>query len=51
VVELIDLGAGRTELVLTNTGDEDLWRHGEGWIPCLNSLERWLAAADVAAVR
>jgi len=44
-VELFDLGDGRTALVLTNTGDEDLWRHGEGWIPCLNSLERLLAAA------
>jgi len=49
VVELIDLGGGRTELVLTNTGDEDLWRHREGWIPCLNSLDRLLAAADAAA--
>lgn len=45
VVELVDLGDGRTELVLTNTGGENLWRHGEGWLPCLASLERHLAAA------
>jgi uncharacterized protein YndB with AHSA1/START domain len=43
VLELVDLGGGRTELILTNTGDESLWRHGEGWIPCLNSLERYLS--------
>lgn len=45
VLELVDLGDSRTELILTNTGDEDLWRHGEGWLPCLASLERHLAAA------
>ena len=43
-VEFVDLGDGRTQVVLTNTGDEDLWRSGEGWTPCLASLERYLAA-------
>ena len=42
-VEFRDLGGGRSELVLTTTGDE-VWRSGEGWTPCLESLARFLAA-------
>ena len=45
VVEFIDLGDGRTQLVLTDTGP-DSWRSGEGWLPCLASLARHLAKAD-----
>ena len=44
VIELTDLGDGRTKLVLTDTGP-DAWRSGEGWIPCLESLDRHLTAA------
>jgi uncharacterized protein YndB with AHSA1/START domain len=44
VVEFIDLGDGRTEIVLTDTGP-DAWRSGEGWVPCLESLARHLAKA------
>jgi hypothetical protein len=44
VVELTDLGDGRTELVLTDTG-RDAWKSGEGWLPCLESLARHLASA------
>jgi hypothetical protein len=40
-VEFVDLGDGRTEIVLTDTGP-DSWRSGEGWIPCLASLARYL---------
>ena len=42
-VEFRDLGDGRSELVLTTTGDE-VWRSGEGWTPCLESLARYVAA-------
>lgn len=41
VVELRDLGDGRTELVLTCSG-ENVWRSGEGWTPCFESLARHL---------
>jgi uncharacterized protein YndB with AHSA1/START domain len=41
VVELRDLGDGRTQLILTCTG-EDSWRSGEGWTPCLRSLAAYL---------
>jgi uncharacterized protein YndB with AHSA1/START domain len=41
IVELRDVGAGRTELVLTCTG-ENSWRSGEGWTPCLQSLAAFL---------
>lgn len=41
MVEFVDLGDGRTEIVLTDTGP-DSWRSGEGWIPCLASLARYL---------
>lgn len=43
-VELRDLGDGRTELVLTTTGVA-IWRSGEGWEPCLESLARFLVRA------
>ncbi|HLY79594.1 MAG TPA: SRPBCC family protein, partial [Caulobacteraceae bacterium] len=43
-LELADLGDGRTELTLTTTGGGELWRHGEGWVPCLDSLGRHLAS-------
>ncbi|HLK23037.1 MAG TPA: SRPBCC domain-containing protein [Caulobacteraceae bacterium] len=43
VLEFRDLGDGRTELVLTTTGEES-WHSAQGWIPCLNSLARYLAA-------
>lgn len=42
IVELRDLGAGGTELVLTCTGVNS-WRSGEGWMPCLQSLAAYLA--------
>jgi uncharacterized protein YndB with AHSA1/START domain len=41
VVEFIDLGDGRTQIVLTDTGP-DSWRSGEGWMPCFASLARYL---------
>jgi uncharacterized protein YndB with AHSA1/START domain len=41
VLEFRDLGDGRTELVLTTTGEE-AWHSAQGWIPCLNSLARYL---------
>ena len=44
VLEFRDLGEGRTELVLTSTGEE-CWHSAQGWIPCLNSLARHLAGA------
>jgi uncharacterized protein YndB with AHSA1/START domain len=44
VVEFIDLGDGRTQIVLTDTGP-DSWRSGEGWVPCFASLGRYLALA------
>jgi uncharacterized protein YndB with AHSA1/START domain len=47
VVEFIDLGDGRTQLVLTDTGP-DSWKSAEGWLPCLESLERHLANAVAA---
>jgi uncharacterized protein YndB with AHSA1/START domain len=40
-VEFRDLGSGRTELILTCTGKE-VWRSGEGWTPCLESLARYV---------
>lgn len=42
VVEFIDLGDGRTQIVLTDTGP-DSWKSGGGWLPCLESLARHLA--------
>lgn len=44
VVEFIDLGHGRTQIVLTDTG-QDSWRSGAGWVPCFASLARYLALA------
>ena len=44
VVEFTDLGDGRTQLLLTDTGP-DSWKSGAGWLPCLESLDRYLAAA------
>jgi uncharacterized protein YndB with AHSA1/START domain len=41
IVELRDLGNGKTELVLTCAG-ENSWRSGEGWTPCLQSLAAYL---------
>ena len=48
VVEFVDLGDGRTQLVLTDTGP-DSWRSGEGWLPCLESLARYFARETAAA--
>jgi uncharacterized protein YndB with AHSA1/START domain len=48
-VDFSDLGDGRTLVVITNVGEEDIWRHGAGWIPNLNSLERFLATAMTEA--
>ena len=48
VVEFIDLGDGRTQLVLTDTGP-DSWKSGEGWLPCLESLERFLVRSPATA--
>jgi uncharacterized protein YndB with AHSA1/START domain len=42
-LDLIDLGDGRTQLVLVSKG-EQAWRSGAGWFPCLSSLARYLAA-------
>jgi uncharacterized protein YndB with AHSA1/START domain len=42
-LELTDLGDGRTALSLSDFG-EHAWNAAEGWIPCLNSLARYLAA-------
>lgn len=47
VVQFTDLGDGRTELVLSDTG-RDAWKSGAGWLPCLGSLARYLAKAEVA---
>jgi uncharacterized protein YndB with AHSA1/START domain len=44
VVDFIDLGDGRTQIVLTETGPNS-WSSGGGWQPCLASLSRYLAAA------
>jgi uncharacterized protein YndB with AHSA1/START domain len=41
IVELRDLGAGRTELTLTCIG-ETAWRAAQGWVPCLESLSSHL---------
>lgn len=46
-LDLKDLGDGRTELCLTDHG-EHAWQAAQGWIPCLNSLVRYLAAETVA---
>jgi len=43
LIEFRDLGNGRSELTLTCWGDE-VWRAGEGWTPCLESLARYVAA-------
>ena len=48
VVEFIDLGDGRTQLILTDTGPES-WKSGEGWLPCLASLARYIEKAQAAA--
>ena len=48
VVEFIDLGDGRTQIVLTDTGP-DSWKSGAGWLPCLESLARHLAQAAATA--
>ena len=44
VVDFVDLGDGRTQIVLTDTGI-DSWRSGAGWVPCFASLGRYLALA------
>jgi uncharacterized protein YndB with AHSA1/START domain len=44
IIEFRDLGDGRTQLVLSCTG-EDSWRSGEGWTPCLRSLAAYLDAS------
>jgi uncharacterized protein YndB with AHSA1/START domain len=40
-IDFVDLGGGGTKLVLTVRG-EQVWRSGEGWVPCLESLARHL---------
>lgn len=42
VVDFLDLGGGKSQLILTSIGHES-WRTGEGWTPCLESLARHLA--------
>ena len=41
-VEFRDIGGGKTEVVLTDVGD-DAWEHAQGWRPALDLLERYLA--------
>jgi uncharacterized protein YndB with AHSA1/START domain len=45
VIDFKDLGDGRTQLILSCTG-EDSWRSGEGWTPCLRSLAAYLASSS-----
>lgn len=40
-VEFNDLGAGRSEIVLTDVGAE-AWEHAQGWRPAFDLLERYL---------
>ena len=49
-IDFVDLGEGKTQVVITTVGDEDAWRHAEGWIANLNRLQRFLAGelAEVA---
>jgi uncharacterized protein YndB with AHSA1/START domain len=48
VVEFIDLGDGRTQLILTDTGPES-WKSAQGWLPCFESLGRYLAKERATA--
>ena len=41
-VEFADLGGGRTQVVVTSTGEE-VWNSAVGWIPCLENLARYFA--------
>lgn len=50
-IDFIDLGDGKTQVVITSVGEEDIWRHGERWIPNLSSLERFLAVAPSEVAR
>jgi uncharacterized protein YndB with AHSA1/START domain len=45
VIDFRDLGDGRTQLILSCTG-EDSWRSGEGWTPCLRSLAAYLESSS-----
>jgi uncharacterized protein YndB with AHSA1/START domain len=41
-IEFNDIGGGKTELILTDVGD-DAWHHAQGWRPALDLLARHLA--------
>ena len=40
-IEFVDIGGGKTELLLTDVGD-DSWEHAQGWRPALDLLEQHL---------
>jgi uncharacterized protein YndB with AHSA1/START domain len=42
-VEFKDIGSGRSEIVLTDVGDE-AWEHAQGWRPALELLAKHLGA-------
>jgi uncharacterized protein YndB with AHSA1/START domain len=41
-VDFNDIGGGKTEVVLTDVGD-DAWEHAQGWRPALDLLEQYLS--------
>jgi uncharacterized protein YndB with AHSA1/START domain len=41
-LEFNDIGGGKTELLVTDTGD-DSWEHAQGWYPALDLLEQHLS--------
>jgi uncharacterized protein YndB with AHSA1/START domain len=41
-VDFNDIGGGKTEVVLTDVGD-DAWEHTQGWRPALDLLEQYLS--------
>ena len=43
-IEFRDAGGGKTEVVLTDMGD-DAWEHAQGWRPALDLLDQFLAKA------
>jgi uncharacterized protein YndB with AHSA1/START domain len=42
-VEFRDVGDGRSEIILTDVGDE-AWEHAQGWRPALELLAKYLRA-------
>jgi uncharacterized protein YndB with AHSA1/START domain len=42
-IDFHDIGGGRTELVITDVGD-DAWEHAQGWRPALDLLDRYLSS-------